>query len=101
MATLNETAKYIRSKNAGPFALTFDIFCDNEDAYEKIKNSRNLTPAFFAKTYHVDEKSVRYFYCPDILAIKVSIPRPHIQGYRYENDMHQCQQALLLFDVEV
>lgn len=101
MATLNETAKYIRSKNAGPFALTFDIFCEDEASFEKIKKSANFTPDFFAKTFHVDEDKVKYYYCPDIMAIKVSIPRPHIQGHKYERDMHQCQQSLLLLDIEV
>jgi hypothetical protein len=101
MATLEQTAKYVRSKNAGPFSLTFDIFCDDTESYEKIKNSSNITPALFARTYHVDEKDVIYYYCPDIHAIKISIPRPTIQGNKYERDMHQCQQYLLLLDIEV
>ena len=101
MATLEQTAKYIRSKNAGPFAVTFDIFCDDTASYEKVKNSKNLTPKLIADTFHVDEKDVAYYYCPDIYAIKISIPRPLIQGHKYERDMHHCQQALLLFHVEL
>lgn len=101
MATLGKTAKYVRSKNAGPFTLTFDIFCNDKESYETIKNSSNITPELFAKTYHVDQSRVKYYYCPDICAIKISIPRPFIQGHKYERDMHQCQQCLLLLDVEV
>lgn len=101
MATLEQTAKYIRSKNAGPFALTFDIFCRDAESYKKIKNSKNITPVVFANTYHVKEKDVKYYYCQDIFAIKVSIPRPIIQGDKYERDIHGCQQCLLLYDMEV
>ena len=35
--TLGETASYVRSKNAGPFWMTIDIFCCSEAAYRQIK----------------------------------------------------------------
>ena len=43
MTKLYELTKLIRSKNAGPFQLTFDIFCNNKKNYEKVKNSKALS----------------------------------------------------------
>ena len=37
--TLAEIADEIRSKNAGPFELTFDILFDDERTYQKVKSS--------------------------------------------------------------
>ena len=43
MSKLGETASYVRSKNAGPFWVTVDIFCGSEAAYEQVARSPNLT----------------------------------------------------------
>ncbi len=101
MATLGQTAKYIRSKNAGPFTLTIDIFCETAEEYQKICASKNIGPEVFAKLYHVDVETVEFYYLPDINVIKVSLPRAEIQGWRYERDMHQGQQYVSLLDVEL
>ena len=39
MTTLAELARLIRSKNAGPFELTFDIMFDDAATYERVKRS--------------------------------------------------------------
>jgi hypothetical protein len=101
MATLNEVAKYVRSKNSGPFWVTVDIFCDNDESYNKVKNSPNLSQKIIAETYEVDEKNVKMFHLDNISAIKFSYPRPKIQGHRYENDMHAGQQYVLITDIEL
>jgi hypothetical protein len=101
MAKLIETVDYLRCKNAGPFALTFDIFCGNHEAYEKVKASKNFSPKLFVKLYKVPEESVAYYYLPKLNIVKVSIPRPQVQGNRFERDQHQCQQAILLYDAEL
>ena len=36
MRTIENTVKYIRSKNAGPFWLTIDAFCKSVEDTEKI-----------------------------------------------------------------
>lgn len=101
MPKLVEVAKYIRSKNAGPFWVTFDIFCDSEESYNSIKNSKNISKKLIADTYKVDEKSVKLFYMDNIKVVKFSYPRPMIQGHRYESDMHAGQQYVLILDVEL
>ena len=44
MTTLGELARLIRSKNAGPFELTFDIMFDDEETFERVKKSGALSP---------------------------------------------------------
>ena len=36
MNTIESTVKYIRSKNAGPFWLTIDAFCNNVEDTERV-----------------------------------------------------------------
>ena len=38
-ATLRDIAKVIRSKNSGPFEVTFDVIFDDDDAYARVKRS--------------------------------------------------------------
>lgn len=101
MATLHELTNYMRCKNAGPFVVTFDFFCDGKEQYEAIKNSSNFNAKLISDTYGVKETDVQFFFLPDLNIIKFSIPRVHVQGSRYDQDMHQCQQILLLYDVEM
>ena len=101
MATLSEVAKYVRSKVAGPFWVTIEIFFDDDESYNKVKNSKNISSKLIAETYEVDEKKVKMFHMDNIRVIKFSYPRPKAQGHRYENDMHSGQQYTLVMDAEV
>ncbi|MDR1128577.1 MAG: DUF4387 domain-containing protein [Treponema sp.] len=100
MAKIKELARYVRSKNAGPFWVTIEIFCDNKEAYETIKNSGNITGEKIAELYHVDQKMVKKFCIDNIMVIKFSYPRPMPSGHKYENDMHAGQQYIFLANVE-
>lgn len=101
MQKLQEVADYVRSKNAGPFWLTIDIFCSTKEAYEKVKGSKNINVQNVARLYHVSEDKVKVFYVDSINVIKFSFPRPKPQGNKYENDMHGGQQYARLINVEV
>ena len=98
---LSQCASLIRSKNAGPFALTFDIMFSSEAAYEHVKGCGVLTAERFAQIYGVRAKDVDAFECDQALAFKFSIPRPHIQGDFGDGDMHGGQQYAPLLDIEV
>jgi len=76
---LAELASLIRSKNAGPFILTFDIMCADEESYVRVKNSGVLTIARFAELFQCQEH-VQFFQCDNARAFKFSIPRPIVQG---------------------
>ncbi len=98
MRRLMDVASLIRSKNAGPFVLTFDIMFASEADYRKVEQSGALTPQAFADLYRRPVETVRFFACPNARAFKFSIPRPVTQGDLGDGDMHGGQQyAPLMF----
>lgn len=99
--TLGSLARLIRSKNAGPFVLTFDVMFETEAMYRRVVRSGVLTAAVFARLYAVPEASVRFFTHDAARAIKISIPRPVSQGSREDGDMYGGQQHALLVDLVV
>lgn len=101
MTTVKDIARYVRSKNAGPFWVTIEIFCETADAYRKIKNSKNITPQKIAELYQADADKIKVFYMDDLHIVKFSYPRPQPQGHKYENDMHAGQQYVRLLDVAI
>ena len=73
---LYDAATVIRSKNAGPFAVTVDLFFDDEETFALAKGSRLLTTAGVAAAYGVDESTVKGVWWDDrIHAAKVSLER--------------------------
>ncbi len=91
----------VRSKNAGPFWLTIDVFAVDDAAYERIAGSAVTDPATIAQCYGVDPAGVRIFRLPALRAIKVSLPRPVTQGALHDRDMHAGQQYVPLLTVPI
>lgn len=98
---LSHCASLIRSKNAGPFALTFDVMFSSAPAYERAKRSGVLSAERFAQIYGLPVDDVDAFECDQALAFKFSIPRPRVQGDFGDGDMHGGQQYAPLLDIEV
>lgn len=101
MTTLGDLAKLIRSKNAGPFTLTFDVMFDDDATYQRVLKSRVLTKARFAQMYKVAEEDVLFFEHDAAKAIKISIPRPYVQGAREDGDAYGGQQHAPLVELEM
>ena len=101
MATVETAAKYVRSKNAGPFWMTIDIFCENKKQFELFKISDNFTKENIAARYATDPDKVKMFFVDDLNTIKISVPKEKPSGYRYERDMHSGQQYYQLLDLEL
>ena len=98
MRRLMDVASLIRSKNAGPFVMTFDILFSTDDDFREVERSGVLTREAFAALYRQPVEKVRMFTCPNALAFKFSIPRPVTQGGLGDGDMHGGQQhAPLMF----
>ncbi|MBI2872938.1 MAG: DUF4387 domain-containing protein [Chloroflexi bacterium] len=93
--------KLIRSKNAGPFALTFDIMFDDPDLYRRARDSGVLSKALMARLYNVSEEDVDLYHVDNALAIKISIPRPIASGDLGDSDVYGGQQYAPLVDLEV
>ena len=94
--TLGELADQVRSKNAGPFWMTLDVFFKSEADYQFVVNSVTLSTEVIARLYHVDPATVKYFELPAILAVKISFPRPVTAGSFHDRDLHAGQQHVPL-----
>jgi hypothetical protein len=101
MAVLSDLAALIRSKNAGPFALTFDIMFTDASIYQRVKTSRVLTRDAMAKLYGCAPEKTKFFECDNALAIKFSIPRPRISGDLGDGDLHGGQQYAPLLVLQI
>jgi len=94
--TIGDVAELVRSKNAGPFWQTFDIFCDDDRAYAELSGDGVITAERIGAAYHVDPATVAVFWLPDIRVIKVSVPRPVSSGSALDRDVHAGQQHVPL-----
>lgn len=101
MTALAELARLIRSKNAGPFELTFDVMFDDAATYERVKRSGAITRDVIAARYGLQPEAVKFFYCDSALAIKATIPRPYFQGDLRDSDGHGGQQYAPLMDIVI
>ena len=99
MLTLGEKVNKIRSKNAGPFWITIDIFCGSEEIYKDI--CRNLNDSKIANLLMINIKDLKRFEIEKLNVIKFSFPRNIIQGHIFDRDMHGAQLAILLSEMDV
>ena len=99
MASLGETARRIRSKNAGPFWLTVDIFCGTAEAFARIRDG--LHTKAVARAFDTDPALIKRFDIDTLSVVKFSLPRPVIQGSIDDRDMHAAGYGWLLHDVEI
>jgi hypothetical protein len=101
VTTLRDVCRNVRSKNAGPFWVTVDIFFNSPEHFERYSSSEALGSDVFASALGVDAAFVKRFPVPDLNVLKVSYPRKTPQGGVEERDMHQGQQYVRLLDVEL
>lgn len=83
----------VRSKNAGPFWITIDIFASPE-TFGAVRDGLS-TAAVAAALNQSPERIARY----DIEAlsvVKLSLPRPNVQGSAGDRDMHGAQLAIVV-----
>jgi hypothetical protein len=98
---LLDLCSLIRSKNAGPFVLTFDFMCRDTESYETLRTSGVLTPELFAGLYGGDPQDVLVVHHDRAEAVKVSMPRPVRQGHIHDSDSYGGQLYAPLVDLEV
>jgi hypothetical protein len=101
MATLLDLCSLIRSKNAGPFVLTFDVMFSSQENYERAKRTQPLTKHLLAQIYGQREADITLVYHDHALAIKASMPRPVFQGELQDGDCYGGQQYVPLLQIEV
>jgi Domain of unknown function (DUF4387) len=95
--TLGDLALEVRSKNAGPFWMTIEAFMADDRTY-RIADEL-ITAELISELYHVPPASVQVFRIPDLRVVKVSFPRPLIQGSLHDRDMHAGQHHVPLANI--
>ncbi len=101
MARLDEIAKVIRSKNAGPFCLTLDVLFGDDPSYRRVVAAGAITREKMAALYQQPLENVQVYHHPAALAMKVSIVRAAPAGSVMDTDLYGAQQHVLLYPIEI
>lgn len=90
---LFDLADVIRSKNSGPYEITFDIIFKDEEVFRKVAGAKIFTPESFAELYGLEaEQVLSVVDFPPAKAIKITIARPIPSGSLGETDVYGAQQ---------
>ena len=99
---LSDLATVIRSKNAGPFEITFDVLFANHDDFKRIVSSKVLSATAFADLFCISVSDViAVVEFEPALAIKVTIKRIRSSGAFGETDVYGAQQHAPLLSLEI
>ena len=101
---LPELADVIRSKNSGPYELTFDLIFKTEEIFRRVSDAGVLTKSSFAALYRIDPKDIiDIVHFHPAKAIKITIKRPVCSGDLSETDVYGAQQhaPLMYFTFEM
>ena len=101
MNRLNDLATILRSKNAGPLNVTFDVMFDDREKYLRVRESGVLTPEAVGALYDVSPDQVRIIFYDIVDALKVTIPRKVISGALEDTDVYGCQQQVPLSNLMI
>ena len=94
---LQDIARVIRSKNAGPRCTTLDIMFNSDEDYNRVVQSQ----ALIAKLYDMPAEQVNIIEYPMSRALKIAIPRKITAGDPGDRDVYGAQQHARLFKVEI
>ena len=97
--TLGDLALEVRSKNAGPFWMTLEAFMPDEESY-RVADAL-ITTELISELYHVPPASLQIFRIPELRVVKVSFPRPVVQGSLRDRDIHAGQHHVPLANTTV
>ena len=101
MPKLRDVCRHVRSKNAGPYWITADLFFADAGAFARYAGAPAIAAAAIGALLGVDGTQIKRFSIPDLNVVKLSYPRCQPQGGAVERDMHGGQQYVRLLDVEV
>lgn len=99
---ITELTNVIRSKNAGPYELTFDFIFKSEEIFNKVIQTGTINEELIAKLYQIPvEKVISVVPYPPAKAIKATIIRPRAAGDLGETDVYGAQQHGPLLKIEI
>jgi len=102
MKQLKDVAAVIRSKNSGPYELTFDVIFADQQSYDKFTQNKYFTASSIAALYGIPESDViSLVEFPPALAVKSTIVRPLPSGGFGERDVYGAQQHVPLMNMNL
>lgn len=102
MTKLYELAKILRSKNSGPFELTFDIIFDNKFDYFRVKDADIINEDTIARIYNISTSDIINIVAFDpAKGIKITIARKISSGTIGDRDVYGAQQHAPLMNLEI
>jgi hypothetical protein len=96
MPTLTDLSLEVRSKNAGPFWVTMELFMRDEAGYAIVADESFVNEQVLADLYQVDADTIQLFRIPSLNVVKISFPRYVVQGSLRDRDMHAGQHHVPL-----
>ncbi|MBQ2839744.1 MAG: DUF4387 family protein [Oscillospiraceae bacterium] len=99
MKKLIDYTKILRSKNAGPLYITFDLIFETCEEMQYV--AERLTKEAVSKAYDVDESKIDIIIYAVVDSIKITFPRKNISGALSDNDIYGCQQHIPLANIEI
>jgi hypothetical protein len=91
--------KLVRSKDAGPFMLTLDLFFVDHESRRAFLAADAFSPQRIGTLYNVDPDEVQIYDMADINALKISFPRRIASGDFGDTDITGGQQYALLVEM--
>ena len=101
MPRLRDLTKVLRSKNAGPFVVTFDLLFRNREDMDMVVKANVLTLDRLSKLLKCADHEITVHVYPPANAIKITIPRRHSSGSFDDSDVFGCQQHAGLMELDV
>ncbi|MEV4347692.1 DUF4387 family protein [Actinoplanes sp. NPDC049596] len=92
-ATVADLALEVRSKNAGPFWVTMEIFLRDAAGFAAVAF---VDEKIIGRLYAVSAATVRIYRIPSLNVVKISFPRPVPQGSPRDRDIHAGQHHVPL-----
>lgn len=99
MKKLIDYTKILRSKNAGPLFITFDLIFHNN--VDMCYISERLTKEHIAKAYDIPVEKIDIIVYSVVNSIKITFPRKNISGSLADTDIYGCQQHVPLSNIEI
>ncbi|MEV8514685.1 DUF4387 family protein [Dactylosporangium sp. NPDC051484] len=101
MTQLRDIASCVRSKNAGPFRLTIDIFFRDVASFDMAMSSPLFAEREISQALEVSKDSAEIFGLRNLRAIKVTIPRDVPAGSPGDRDFFGGQQFASILDLTI
>jgi len=97
MKKLIDYTKILRSKNAGPLYITFDLIFHDRETMDYV--ARRLTKEQIAEAYAVPVEKIDVIEYGVVNSIKITFPRKNISGSLEDTDIYGCQQHVPLAEI--